>query len=90
MGLEDGGEGGRDEVVWREWYGSDLTRHEAATQSLLSAAASMASRKRWGGPSGGSVKMEEHGCEIASSCLAVLEGHAVAEVTMNALTHGDR
>lgn len=44
MGLEDGGEGGWDERLRREWYGSDLSRHEAATQSLLSAAASMASR----------------------------------------------
>ena len=50
-----------------------MSRHEAATQSLLSVAGEDGIEKRWGGPSGGSVKMEEHGCEIASSCLAVLE-----------------
>ena len=72
------------------WYGSDLSRREAATQSLLSVAGEDGIKKRWGGPSGGSVKMEEHGCEIASSYLAVLEGHSLAEPTTNALTHGEQ
>ena len=66
-----------------------MSRHEAATQSLLNVAGEDGIRKRWGGPSGGSVKMEEHGCEIASSCPAVLGNRSLAEATTNALTHGD-
>lgn len=72
------------------WYGSELSRREEATQSLLSVAGEDGIKKRWGGPSDGSVKMEEHGCEIASSCLAVLDDHSLAEATTNALTHGDK
>jgi hypothetical protein len=47
--------------------------HETQRLDLFLSAASAWSRaaieKRWGGPSVGSVKMEEHGCEIAARFL---------------------
>lgn len=72
MGLEDGEkvdetrECGESDmaVVFSTWSGDSKSFERGGEHGI---------RKRWGGPSGGSVKMEEHGCEIASSCLTVLE-----------------